>query len=106
MSIHAAKGLEFKTVFLPMLWESDYNPRKSQTKFYDLPAALRKDGRIWKEKGHYESVKVFNEDIKSIILEEERRIFYVAASRAEEALFLSISAILKIFLQNTCFTGK
>jgi DNA helicase-2/ATP-dependent DNA helicase PcrA len=89
MSIHAAKGLEFKTVFLPMLWESDYSPRKSQKNIYDLPSALRKDGKIWKEKSLYKSVKIFEEDLKSIMLEEERRIFYVAGSRAKETLFLS-----------------
>jgi len=89
MSIHAAKGLEFNTVFLPMLWESDYSPRKNQNYFYDLPSALRKDGKIWKEKSLYKSVKKFEEDLNSIMLEEERRIFYVAGSRAKEILFLS-----------------
>ncbi|MHB1334361.1 MAG: UvrD-helicase domain-containing protein [Candidatus Humimicrobiaceae bacterium] len=89
MSIHAAKGLEFNTVFLPMLWESDYSPRKNQKNFYDLPSALRKDGKIWKEKSLYKSVKIFEEDIKLTMQEEERRIFYVAGSRAKETLFLS-----------------
>ncbi|MHB1347904.1 MAG: 3'-5' exonuclease, partial [Candidatus Humimicrobiaceae bacterium] len=89
MSIHAAKGLEFKTVFLPMLWESDYKPRKNQKNFYDLPSALRKDGKIWNEKSLYENVKSFEEALKSIIMEEERRIFYVAGSRAKETLILS-----------------
>ena len=89
MSIHAAKGLEFNTVFLPMLWESDYSPRKNQKNFYELPSALRKDGRIWREKSLYKSAKKFEDDFKSIMLEEERRIFYVAGSRAKEILFLS-----------------
>jgi DNA helicase II / ATP-dependent DNA helicase PcrA len=89
MSIHAAKGLEFNTVFLPMLWESDYTPRKNQKNFYELPSSLRKDGKIWKEKSIYKNAKKFEDDFKSIMLEEERRIFYVAGSRAKEILFLS-----------------
>ena len=89
MSIHAAKGLEFRAVFLPMLWESDYKPRKNQKIFYELPSALRKDGKIWREKNLYKSAKKFEDDYKSIMIEEERRIFYVAGSRAKEILFLS-----------------
>jgi DNA helicase II / ATP-dependent DNA helicase PcrA len=89
MSIHAAKGLEFNTVFLPMLWESDYIPRKNQKNCYELPSVLRKDGKIWKEKSFYKNAKKFEDDFKSVMLEEERRIFYVAGSRAREILFLS-----------------
>lgn len=89
MSIHAAKGLEFKAVFLPMLWESYYKPRRAQKKFYELPSPLRKDGRIWKEKGNHTSIKNFEEELKSSMLEEEKRIFYVAGSRAKELLVLS-----------------
>ncbi|MCE5329953.1 ATP-dependent helicase [bacterium] len=89
MSIHAAKGLEFKVVFLPILWEQDYKPRKNQKKYYELPSPLRKDGKIWTEKGNYESIKKFEDELKSIMLEEEKRIFYVAGSRAKELLILS-----------------
>ncbi|MCL6087063.1 MAG: ATP-dependent helicase [Actinobacteria bacterium] len=89
MSIHAAKGLEFKVVFLPMLWEQDYKVKRDQKKFMELPSSLRKDGKIWKEKGNYTTVKEFESDLKSMMLEEEKRIFYVASSRPQELLILS-----------------
>ena len=89
MSIHAAKGLEFKVVFLPILWDQDYKPRRNQKKCYELPSVLRKDGKIWIKKSNYESIKKFEDEIKSIMLEEEKRIFYVAGSRAKELLILS-----------------
>jgi len=88
MSVHAAKGLEFEVVFLPMLWKSDYIGRKSSRGKFEIPSCLRKDGKIWKEKKDYTSRKKFEEALKSIRTEEERRIFYVACSRAKKVLAL------------------
>ena len=89
MSVHAAKGLEFKIVFLPMLWDKDYKPKLSSKIEFELPAFLRTDSRIWSEKASYSSVASFREELKNKIREEERRIFYVAASRAEKLLIMS-----------------
>ncbi|MEA2016309.1 MAG: ATP-dependent DNA helicase [Actinomycetota bacterium] len=90
MSIHAAKGLEFEVVFLPMLWKKDYDGRGSNKRF-KIPSELRKDNSIWKRKKNYTSEKSFKKDLKDIKIEEERRIFYVGCSRAKKILVLSHS---------------
>lgn len=90
MSIHAAKGLEFEVVFLPMLWANDYKQKSSNSKFV-LPSSLRKDSRIWQKKGKFGSQAKFKQELKKIREEEERRIFYVACSRAKKLLVLSHS---------------
>jgi DNA helicase-2/ATP-dependent DNA helicase PcrA len=90
MSIHAAKGLEFEVVFLPALWKSDYMGR-TRGKDYMIPAELRKDNSLWKEMKNYKSEAEFKKALDNIKLEEERRIFYVACSRAKRMLVLSYS---------------
>lgn len=90
MSIHAAKGLEFEVVFLPFMWKGDYMGRTSG-KDYMIPAELRKDNRIWQEKKNYKSASDFKKAMDYIKFEEERRIFYVACSRAKKILVLSYS---------------
>ena len=47
--------------------------------------------RIWKEKKNFKSAGDFKQALKNIKLEEERRIFYVACSRAKKILVLSYS---------------
>ncbi|KAH8583616.1 uncharacterized protein ELE39_000384 [Cryptosporidium sp. chipmunk genotype I] len=65
-TIHKAKGLEWKVVFIP--------------KFVDKVFPL------YKEFEHLELQNEFDE----ITLEEERRIVYVAFTRAKERLFISV----------------
>lgn len=91
MSIHAAKGLEFEVVFLPMLWENDFLGGKITGNKFEIPSELRKDAKVWKDKKNYTSQKKFRKALKDIKLEEERRIFYVACSRAKKILILSHS---------------
>jgi len=91
MSIHAAKGLEFEAVFLPMLWKNDYFVPGSSGNKFKIPAYLRMDRTIYKEKENFTNKNSFQEEIKRIKIEEERRIFYVACSRAKKFLFLSYS---------------
>jgi DNA helicase-2/ATP-dependent DNA helicase PcrA len=67
MTVHASKGLEFKYVFVTGL-EDGLFPHERQ-----------------------------NEDRENVDKEEERRLFYVALTRAKEKLFLSFANFRTIF---------
>lgn len=67
-TIHASKGLEAKVVFILGLTEGNGG-------FPD----------IWLEDRIFQTIKKANHDL---LLEEERRLFYVAMTRAQEKLFL------------------
>jgi DNA helicase-2/ATP-dependent DNA helicase PcrA len=71
MSVHASKGLEFPYVFLVHLIEQRF-PTVSRQEAIPLPDALDRD-------------KGVGEDWH---IEEERRLFYVAMTRAKKGLFL------------------
>ncbi|MCL5773806.1 MAG: UvrD-helicase domain-containing protein [Firmicutes bacterium] len=89
MSIHQAKGLEFPVVIVADI---------SKLMRKDVPSIfLTEDSRIlskikneisdeFEEPGSYNSYK---ENEKSEIVKEEKRIFYVACTRAKEHLILS-----------------
>ncbi len=71
MTIHASKGLEFKYVFLPKMVEQTF------------PAKNMKDAISFTE-GHIPSL----ETSRDHHLAEERRLFYVALTRAKDGAFL------------------
>jgi len=74
MTIHAAKGLEFRAVFLVNL-VSDRFPTRERPDKIEVPPELIKETL---PSGDYH-------------LEEERRLFYVGMTRAKELLYLSWS---------------
>ncbi len=75
MTVHAAKGLEFKYVFLPCLVDKKF-PVINRKEKIPIPTDLIKEQLI--------------DNCDHI--EEERRLFYVALTRAQEKLFLTSAA--------------
>lgn len=73
LTVHRAKGLEFKAVFVVGLAEGIFPSREKKDPI-ELPAELAEHALV--ESSH---------------MEEERRLFYVACTRAKEKLFLSFA---------------
>jgi DNA helicase II / ATP-dependent DNA helicase PcrA len=73
MTVHAAKGLEFKYVFLVGLVDKKF-PSLSKSDRISIPDAI---------------VREVLPTGKEVHLEEERRLFYVAMTRAKEKLFMT-----------------
>jgi DNA helicase-2/ATP-dependent DNA helicase PcrA len=75
MTVHGAKGLEFKYVFIVNLVDKKF-PTINRGEKISIPEKLVKE--------------IISESSESDFhLEEERRLFYVAMTRAKEGLFLS-----------------
>ncbi len=75
LTVHSAKGLEFKTVFVVGLVEQKF-PTRARREKISIPLYLVKD-------------KLTTDDFSQTHLEEERRLFYVALTRARQNLFLT-----------------
>lgn len=73
MTVHGAKGLEFKYVFIVNLVDKKF-PTIARSEKISLPDALVREKVVTSPDIH---------------LEEERRLFYVAATRAKEELYLT-----------------
>ena len=73
MTVHSAKGLEFKHVFICDLVERKF-PSDNRSDKINIPEELIKEKNISAEDFH---------------IEEERRLFYVALTRAKESLHLT-----------------
>ncbi|MFY9691910.1 MAG: ATP-dependent DNA helicase [Candidatus Acidiferrales bacterium] len=72
MSVHAAKGLEFPHVFILRLSKHDF-PSGVRRPVFEFPAELMKEEQ---PQGDFQ-------------IQEERRLFYVAVTRAQQRLTLS-----------------
>ena len=76
MTAHAAKGLEFPVVFVVRVTSGSF-PANYQEELVEFPEALRSHENLPER------------DPESLHKEEERRLFYVAMTRAEDELILS-----------------
>ncbi|MFI5092301.1 MAG: PD-(D/E)XK nuclease family protein, partial [Candidatus Acidiferrales bacterium] len=72
MTVHGAKGLEFPQVFLLRINNKKF-PATERSRVFEFPAALMKEG----------------EPAEQFHIQEERRLFYVALTRAENRLTLT-----------------
>ncbi len=72
MTVHGAKGLEFPQVFLLRINNKKF-PATERHRVFEFPAALMKEG----------------EPAEQFHIQEERRLFYVALTRAENRLTLT-----------------
>jgi ATP-dependent helicase/nuclease subunit A len=84
MTVHAAKGLEFPLVFFPGL-EEPFGMSPGENLVYE------KNGEFFFKSEPESSIRKQDEDFQvhqAKEEEEQKRLFYVAVTRAEEALFL------------------
>ncbi len=79
MTVHGAKGLEFKYVFIVSLVDKRF-PTISRSEKISIPDDLIKERIIIDESNQ-----------AAVHLEEERRLFYVALTRAKDRLYLIAS---------------
>lgn len=84
LTIHTAKGLEFPVVFLPAI-EDPFTLRSKENLVYE------REGKFFFKSVADASLRRDDEDFRLHLMkeeEEQKRLFYVAVTRAEEALFL------------------
>ncbi len=85
MTIHASKGLEFPVVFVPGL-EEEFKLKTADSLVYE------KGGRLFFRYEPESAIRKQDADFMEHLekeIEEQKRLFYVAVTRAEDALFLT-----------------
>lgn len=109
-TIHAAKGLEWPVVFIPSINEGliPFTDKSARQRLEDL-AELRQEDRSEGDesdelvnnstKQHLKEKEEEIMDDMAKILNEERRIFFVAITRAKHLLYLSSSGKKSVFLE-------
>jgi DNA helicase II / ATP-dependent DNA helicase PcrA len=80
MTVHKAKGLEFDYVFMPKLYDGKWG-NKTVRELIKLPSELVPNTDLDKKEQN----------------EDERRLFYVALTRAKKQVFLSLAKLYHVF---------
>lgn len=102
MTVHSAKGLEFECVFVPSVAAAEGksggkvfsifpNTRGSNplTSYSELPYEVREDAaHLPRFEGN---LSKFREAVRLRVIEDERRLFYVALTRAKQRLAVTAS---------------
>jgi len=91
MTIHAAKGLEFSVVFLTNLAKDKIPLYRGGVEPLIPPELMEQYIDIFEDKSVKDIEKAIRERKKEIKKEEERRLAYVALTRAREHLFLTLA---------------
>lgn len=95
LTVHGAKGLEWKYVFVPRMVDKIFpsaNPRPRWTSRPErVPHALRGDRDAIPDQDGFgtKAAEAFRDQMKEHAEREERRLAYVAFTRAKEGLFVS-----------------
>jgi DNA helicase II / ATP-dependent DNA helicase PcrA len=91
MTIHAAKGLEFNIVFLTNLAKDKFPLYRGGAEPLIPPELMEQYRDIFEDGSLRDTEKAVRERKKEIKKEEERRLAYVALTRAKEHLFLTLA---------------
>ncbi len=91
MTIHAAKGLEFSVVFLTNLAKDKFPLYRGGAEPLIPPELMEQYRDIFADKSITDIDKTVKERKKEIKKEEERRLAYVAFTRAKDHLFLTLA---------------
>ncbi|HVL64022.1 MAG TPA: ATP-dependent DNA helicase, partial [Actinomycetota bacterium] len=93
MTVHQAKGLEFDVVFVPGMAKDIFpdvkvtgNPAKA---VHELPYSVREDARWLPKFGVGTPMNAFQAALKQRVAEDERRLAYVALTRARRRLHVT-----------------
>ena len=94
MTIHSAKGLEFPYVFITALTEKIFPSNKGSNWLTNpslIPFEIRQDQEVLVKnfKTTSKEFKIYEEDCKNLQELEERRLMYVALTRAEKQLVVT-----------------
>ncbi|GFO97653.1 ATP-dependent DNA helicase pcra [groundwater metagenome] len=91
MTIHSAKGLEFSVVFLTNLAKDKFPLYRGGAEPLIPPELMEQCRDIFEDGSIKDTEKAVRERKREIKKEEERRLAYVALTRAKEHLFLTLA---------------